>query len=332
MAGQGPTFRLCRTVIEEKEVRVPMEFLQMNAFVSLAQTLHMPATAQELNTTQSHISKLIASLEAELGSKLFDRVGRGIALNEHGKLFYEYAAGALRLINDGQTALKGVKNSVLGTVKIGAYAFTPILHPCIRIFAQKNPQVNFYFSEVQQQNTNVLMDLTDLVLVAEKEGSYTMQSHFPVCRELLEEEFYVAISPKLCHYPKSKTSVTLTEVSQFPMIEVAPSPYYQNWVFREKDMERFRDILGVTFRIGYTTNDFFTKVSMLDQGLGFALFPEVCVASALRISPDLQILPIEDYPIRRRILIARKPRERMSSSARKFWDFLLDYYDLEPDR
>ena len=166
-----------------------MEFLQMNAFVSLAQTLHMPVTAQELNTTQSHISKLIASLEAELGVKLFDRVGRGIVLNEHGKLFYEYAAGALRLMNDGQTALKGVKNSVLGTVKIGAYAFTPILHPCIRTFAQKNPQVNFYFSEVQQQNTNVLMNLTDLVLVAEKEGSYTMQSHFPVCRELLEEEF-----------------------------------------------------------------------------------------------------------------------------------------------
>ena len=40
-----------------------MEFLQMNAFVSLAQSLHMPVTAQELNTTQSHISKLIASLE-----------------------------------------------------------------------------------------------------------------------------------------------------------------------------------------------------------------------------------------------------------------------------
>ena len=56
------------------------------------------------------------------------------------------------------------------------------------------------------------------------------------------------------------------------------------------------------------------------------------MASALRIAPDLQILPIEDYPIRRRILIARKPREQMSSSARTFWDFLLDYYDLAPDR
>ena len=52
-----------------------MEILQLEAFVSLANTEHMPQTAQELNTTQSHISKLIASLEAELGEKLFDRAG-----------------------------------------------------------------------------------------------------------------------------------------------------------------------------------------------------------------------------------------------------------------
>lgn len=39
-----------------------MEFLQISAFVSLAQSLHMPLTAQEL------------------GVKLFDRVGRGDSL------------------------------------------------------------------------------------------------------------------------------------------------------------------------------------------------------------------------------------------------------------
>lgn len=308
-----------------------MEFLQMNAFVSLAQSLHMPVTAQELNTTQSHISKLIASLEAELGVKLFDRVGRGIVLNEHGKLFYEYAAGALRLMNDGQTALKGVKNSVLGTVKIGAYAFTPILHPCIRTFAQKNPQVNFYFSEVQQQNTNVLMNLTDLVLVAEKEGSYTMQSHFPVCRELLEEEFYVAISPKLFHYPKSKTSVT-DRGQSVPHDRGGPLSLLPKLGLPGEGHGALPRHPGSHLPYRLYHQRFFHQGIHAGSGAGFALFPEVCVASALRIAPDLQILPIEDYPIRRRILIARKPREQMSSSARTFWDFLLDYYDLEPDR
>lgn len=151
-----------------------MELLQMSAFVSLAQTQHMPLTAQELNTTQSHISKLVASLEAELGVKLFDRVGRGIVLNEHGKLFYEYASGALRLMRDGQSALKKVRHSVLGTVKIGCYAFTPIIHPCIKAFALQNPMVDFHFSEVQQQDANILMNTTDLVLAATRGETYTM--------------------------------------------------------------------------------------------------------------------------------------------------------------
>ncbi len=309
-----------------------MEFLQMSAFVSLAQTLYMPATAQELNTTQSHISKLIASLEAELGVKVFDRVGRGLVLNEHGKLFYEYAAGALRLMSDGQLALKEARNSVLGMVKIGAYAFTPVIYPCLQNFVQKNPQVNFYFSEVQQQNANVLTNLTDLVLVATKDASYTMQSYFPVCRELLIEEFYVAVSPKLIRYPKEQDTISLIEMSQFPLVEVSPSSYYQNWVFREKDMERLKELFGITFRIGYTTNDFFTKVSLLDMGVGFALFPKVCLASVFQIAPDLQILRIKDHPIRRRILIARKPREQMTSAARIFWDYLLDYYKMEADQ
>lgn len=181
-----------------------MELIQMSAFVSLAQTLRMPVTAQELNTTQSHVSKLISSLEAELGVKLFDRVGRGLALNEHGKLFYEYAAQSLQLMNDGQAALKSVRHSVLGTVRIGSYAFTPILHPCIKEFAAKNPLVNFYFSEVKQQNTNVLMNMTDMVLAATKGDRYTLQSYFPVNRELIEEEFYVVLSPSLAPYPADK--------------------------------------------------------------------------------------------------------------------------------
>ena len=308
-----------------------MEFLQISAFVSLAQSLHMPLTAQELNTTQSHISKLLSSLEAELGVKLFDRVGRGIVLNEHGKLFYEYASGALQLMSDGQTAVKNERNTVLGTVKIGAYAFTPLIHPCVKAFARKYPQVDFHFSEVHQQNSNVLMDMTDLVLAATKNEMYTMQSYFPVYRELLEEEFYAAVSPKTLRYPKEKSSIQLSELSSLPLVEITPSHYYQNWLFQDDGREHFRDIQGITFRIGYTTNDFYTKVSMLDQGIGFALFPQVCIEAVLKIAPELQIFKIEDYPTRRRILAARKHREQMTSAARAFWDFLLEYYHLPPD-
>lgn len=308
-----------------------MELLQMSAFVSLAQTMHMSHTAQELNTSQSHVSKLISSLEAELGVKLFDRVGRGIKLNEHGLIFYEYAAEALALMNNGQMALKSVRDTVLGTVRIGSYAFTSILHPCIRAFVEQNPYVNFYFTEAQQPDANTLMNTTDLVLAAAKDETYILQSYFPVSRELLTERFYLVLSPKLVQYPKGKNSMQFEEVKDYPMVEVSPSPYYQNWVFKEKDVEQILNQKGFKFRIGYTVNDFFTKVSLVDQGVGFALFPEICISSALRIAPDLQVFTIEDFPIQRRILVARKHRTQMSPAARAFWDFILQYYNLQTD-
>lgn len=115
------------------------------------------------------------------------------------------------------------------------------------------------------------------------------------------------------------------------MVEVAPSPFYQSGAFQNEDNQKLRDILGITLRIGYTTNDFYTKVSLVNEGLGFAIFPEICISSALQIAPTLRVFRIENYPIRRKVIIARKHREQMSSAARVFWDFLLKYYDLPAD-
>lgn len=214
--------------------------------------------------------------------KLFDRVGRGIVLNEHGRLFYEYASGALQLMNDGQTAVKNVRNTVLGTVKIGAYAFTPLIHPFVKAFARKRPQVDFHFSEVHQQNSNVLMDMTDLVLAATKNEMYTMQSYFPVYRELLEEEFYAVVSPQIVRYPKEKSSVHLSELSSLPLVEITPPHYYQDWLFQDNDREHFRDIQGITFRIGYTTNDFYPRCPWWIRGWDLPCFHRSALNRRLR--------------------------------------------------
>ena len=308
-----------------------MELIQMQAFVSLAQTQHMPRTAQEMNTSQSHISKLISSLEAELGMKLFNRVGRGVVLNEHGHIFYEYASNALQTVRNGETALKSLRGSVIGTVRIGNYAFASVLHPCVRAFSEKNPEVDFFFSEVQQSDANILMNTTDLVLAGAHGDSYPLRAYFPVYRDLLEEEFYAVLSPKLIPYPADKKSIRLEELKPYPLIEVADSPFYQNWLFQGQNVKQLRELFGTTFRVGYMVNDFYAKVSLLDQGVGFSFFPQVCLKPALRFAPDLQIFRIEGHATARRVLAARKQREQMTPAARAFWDFLLEYYHLDPD-
>ena len=59
-----------------------MELLQLEMFSHLAKYENMSVVAQIMNTSQPHISRMLASLEAELNVRLFDRVGRNILLNE----------------------------------------------------------------------------------------------------------------------------------------------------------------------------------------------------------------------------------------------------------
>ncbi len=57
----------------------------MRVFANVADSGSITKTARALNTTQSSVSRQIASLEAELGGALFHRNGRGVILTDFGQ-------------------------------------------------------------------------------------------------------------------------------------------------------------------------------------------------------------------------------------------------------
>lgn len=59
--------------------------------VACAQTKSFSKAASILFTSQSNVSKMIASLEKELGKKVFERKQHGIELTDKGKQIYKYA-------------------------------------------------------------------------------------------------------------------------------------------------------------------------------------------------------------------------------------------------
>ena len=66
-----------------------MELLQLKYFQTVARLEHMTKAAQSLHISQPALSKMIASLEAELGTELFHRERKTIRLNEHGRRFLQ---------------------------------------------------------------------------------------------------------------------------------------------------------------------------------------------------------------------------------------------------
>ena len=62
-----------------------MDTHSLTVFMAVADTGSFSAAAERLFLTQPAVSKRIAQLEQQLGTRLFDRVGRRIRLTEAGE-------------------------------------------------------------------------------------------------------------------------------------------------------------------------------------------------------------------------------------------------------
>lgn len=303
-----------------------MEMLQLRVFSLLSQYENMSTVAQILNTSQPQISKLLASLEAELGVQLFDRVGRGLRLNEHGQLFGPYAEETLNSMQSAQLAMKNVRNNILGTIHLGACAFAPILNPCILAYRQKEPNVNFCYDRLTEFSGRRKLDL---ILTSSSNDYYTAESHFPVSCKLFEEDYFVIFSPKLYNFPEEKTSIDLQETRDFPYIIMSNSYPYDAKNYNR--LSAFNEIVGFMPRVAYEVNEFVFKVLLVSEGAGLAFLPEICLSAAKQIAPNIRIFSIEKYKSTRSVLLARRRRNSLSPAVIDFWNFALDFFHRPAD-
>jgi DNA-binding transcriptional LysR family regulator len=123
-----------------------MEVRQLQIFCTLAQELNFTRTAELVNTVQSNVTTQIKALEEELGTPLFDRLGRRVTLTEAGRRFQPFAEQALSAMEQGQRAiLTGAEPS--GPLRIGApeSVLTYRLPLVIRAFRKQFPHVELIF-------------------------------------------------------------------------------------------------------------------------------------------------------------------------------------------
>jgi DNA-binding transcriptional LysR family regulator len=93
---------------------------QLSVFVAVAERLHMTRAARALNITQSAASAAIAALEARHAVRLFDRVGRGLALTEAGAIFLPEARAVLARAAAAARALDDLAGLRRGAIALAA--------------------------------------------------------------------------------------------------------------------------------------------------------------------------------------------------------------------
>ncbi len=75
-----------------------MEFRQLEYLIMAAEMGSFNKASEYLYTTQSNVSKVIRSLEKELGYSIFKRNGTGVALTEAGKILYNQSQQIMELL------------------------------------------------------------------------------------------------------------------------------------------------------------------------------------------------------------------------------------------
>jgi DNA-binding transcriptional LysR family regulator len=82
------------------ELSTGFDLKALRAFVQVAESGGMTAAASRLGMTQSSVSQLIANLETAVGTTLFDRNVRPIALTSSGMILFDQSRSILAMVGD----------------------------------------------------------------------------------------------------------------------------------------------------------------------------------------------------------------------------------------
>jgi DNA-binding transcriptional LysR family regulator len=96
-----------------------MDMKHLETFCKVAETESFSRAGEAIYLTQPTVSGHIASLERQMGLKLFDRLGRRVALTNGGQIFYRYAKEILRLRDEALNAIYEFSHLIKGRITIG---------------------------------------------------------------------------------------------------------------------------------------------------------------------------------------------------------------------
>lgn len=192
-----------------------MEWYQLQYFLTLAKTQNITKASEQLNLSQSALSRSIARLEKEIGAPLFERESRGVKLNRYGKLFSEHASNALYEIETAKKMINDLVDPFHGTIELAfiqtlGSSYIPEL---IRSFQLQYPHIQF---KLYQDITSKILEQVETSIIDIGFCSPTIKQENLENLPIIQEDLLL-ITPKN-HRLNGRETITLDEVAEDPFI------------------------------------------------------------------------------------------------------------------
>lgn len=234
----------------------------LRTFVAVFEAGGFTRAAALLGRTQPAVSLQVQRLEEQLGTSLFDRGGRGVALTTEGAALLPQARRLLRLHDEIAASLG--QGELEGEVRFGAPEdiATSHLPAILGAFARSHPRIRLsvtcdYTANLLDQMSRGLLDLA------------------LVKREPLGPDLGISVWRE----PLVWAALEADFAAQRPLpLIVAPPPD----IYRKRALAAL-DAAGVAFRPAFTSPSLAGQLAALRAGLGVGVLPEAMVPRDLAI-------------------------------------------------
>ncbi len=263
----------------------------LEAFVWVARLRSFKAAAEKLSTTQAGISSRIATLEQQLGARLFERDRRSVTLTLQGTELLPLAEKMLDLQARMREAA-GQQSLLTGTLRIGVmetvvHTWLPVL---LSRFSRRHPNITV------ELNSDITPRLRDELLRGRLDVAFTTESiseGFIENRPIARLAMRWVGSPSL---PLAPGTLRFADIARLPIISFhRESTVYRSILQSATESAELRAALRI--------NCFSSLAAMIElakTGFGIAPLPAAVVQREVKqgdlvlldVEPPLPMLPV----------------------------------------
>lgn len=245
-----------------------MEFHQLRYVCAIAETGSFSRAAERCQVAQPSLSQQVQKLEDDLGTRLFDRLGRSVRITEAGRAFLPHARSILHQMEAARSSVANKSKDVSGSVAVGVIpTIAPYLMPRYTAsFAEKYPEAKL---RIVEETTSVLVENLRSLSIDFAVLALPLRHKDMELMPLLTEPLF-AVLPK--DHPRAHAkSLSLKDLrgESFVML---------------RDGHCFRDLsisacsrARMTPRIAFESGQFSSLFGMVAAGVGVSLVPNMAI-------------------------------------------------------
>ncbi|MDF2653276.1 MAG: LysR family transcriptional regulator, partial [Paenibacillus sp.] len=138
-------------------------FRQLECFIQICKEGSFTKAADVLMISQPTLSQQIRFLEVEVGTPLFERVGRGIKITADGEILYEKALSVMRLIEESKKETYELHNARANKLSIGISPMDFFYFiPRFLKFHEQYPDITLKFASTENTSQQLLNSSIDI--------------------------------------------------------------------------------------------------------------------------------------------------------------------------